>query len=161
MREASCWGFVATLHGLKTSKTISEFRSPTLLLIPPQCSDRWHFGCSRDELEHNVKGILGIEAIFNEQKFTVPEEEIRKEAEIALQEAKMANQELDEEKLMTQIYEVLKVWTLQGYHVLAIGSFLGLFVTTQGNPSSERVNHITPCRVTLLSKWILPSSWAT
>lgn len=55
------------------------------------------------------KGVLGVEAIFQQEKFTVPEEDIRKEAEAALEEAKMAKQDLDEERLMSQIYETLKV----------------------------------------------------
>ena len=63
---------------------------------------------SREELELLQRGLLGVESIYQQEKFTVPEEEIRKEAEAALAEAKVAKQELDEERLMSQIYETLK-----------------------------------------------------
>ena len=54
-----------------------------------------------------------MQAIFTTEGLTVPEDEMRSEAESVIAEAKEAKQELDEERLMEQIYETLKVTILK------------------------------------------------
>ena len=65
--------------------------------------------CSYEAIEQMQKGVLAIEAIFREEGMTVSEEDMRREAQKTIEEAKEAKEDLDEEKLMEQIYEVLKV----------------------------------------------------
>ena len=53
--------------------------------------------------------MLGFEEIFKLEGMSVTEEELRREADQAKGEAAKSQQELDEEKLLLQVQEVLKV----------------------------------------------------
>lgn len=54
------------------------------------------------------KGVLGFDAIFKEEEMSISEQEVEQEAEAVLGEAAQSEKELDEEKLLAQVYEVLK-----------------------------------------------------
>ena len=53
--------------------------------------------------------MLGFEEIFKLEGMSVSEEELRREADQAKSQAAKSQQELDEEKLLLQVQEVLKV----------------------------------------------------
>ena len=82
-----------------------------MLVSSLRVGDTWtgSVACSYEAIEQMQKGVLAIEAIFREEGMTVSEEDMRREAQKTIEEAKEAKEDLDEEKLMEQIYEVLKV----------------------------------------------------
>ena len=55
------------------------------------------------------RGVLGFEAIFETEGLTISEEEVEAEAKAALGEAADSGEEMQEDRLRQQVFEVIKV----------------------------------------------------
>lgn len=55
------------------------------------------------------RGVLGFEAIFQAEGLSISEEEVEAEAKAALGEAAEAGEEMQEDRLRQQVFEVIKV----------------------------------------------------
>ena len=65
--------------------------------------------CRKDTINDTVRVTLGMEDIWSREGLELTEDEVKKEFDEVLREAKENEQELDQEKLMEQVVESLKV----------------------------------------------------
>ena len=59
-----------------------------------------------------VRVTVGMEAIWQEQDLAIDEEQGKAELESALEDARQSGEDIDEEKLAAQVYEAVKVRSL-------------------------------------------------